>query len=408
MKVLKQITQWNITHILVFTLLVLTSSCTVKWTKAIRYGKVEQTNYHDSINITIENGLVFVPIQIGGQTYRFLLDSGAPFSVSKEIQNTYHFKTVSKGHIVDSDNNRQKVNYVKVDTTKIGNVPFTSQTAFVADFTSNPILACLQIDGIVGSNLMRQSIWTIDQEKERILLSNKLRLNSGEKSYKIPFRTDQQFNILVDVLIGDFQNKNLKVDYGSNGPISVPKNTFNTLLEKRIITKTYEEKGFKQSGIIGSPVPLNRQFALVDSVQLNELKIIDIGLKTGTSRLIGNKVLSRYKVTIDWKEHNLYLNPYPIKSNDHKVFGFRLGVHTNGNVYVQSVIENSDAYHKGVQPNMKVLKYDSLDFSTNSFCEYVSLDKKIDSVTLLLEDNFGIRTEYQIERENIISIRNNK
>ena len=55
-----------------------------------------------------------------------------------ERNETTNFKVISKGHIVDSDKNRTKVNYVQIDTLIIGNIPFVNQTAFVANFESNP------------------------------------------------------------------------------------------------------------------------------------------------------------------------------------------------------------------------------------------------------------------------------
>ena len=95
--------------------LCLISGCSVEWTKAIRSGEITQSNFREKVNIEIQNGLIFLPVIIEGKEYRFLFDSGAPFSVSKKIQNEHVFKIVSEGNIIDSDHNRKKVLWAQVN-----------------------------------------------------------------------------------------------------------------------------------------------------------------------------------------------------------------------------------------------------------------------------------------------------
>jgi hypothetical protein len=387
---------------LAWIVLIILASCSVKWTTVINYGEVDCIDFYETIDIEVQNGLIFVPVQIGGKKYNFLFDSGAPFSISKKLQKTFNFKVISKGNIVDSDNNRKKVNYVQVDTIYIGSIPFTNQTAFEGDFTSNPILECLKIDGIIGSNLMRHTNWTVDQSLKKITLSNTISQKTKEKSIIVPFQTDNQYNILVSIGIGASTVKNLKIDYGSNGPISLDKNVFSLLKERKIIGKTYLEKGSKRSGIIGKSVSLNRQITFVDSLELGELKIDDVELRSGSSPLIGNKILSKYIVTIDWGNSKLYFrNNNNVKIDTHKTFGLSL-VSSNETIYVQSVIENSDAFKKGIVPGMQVLKLDSLDFlASHNYCDYVSLAGSLEKLLIETIDSKGQKKEFQIERTSI-------
>ena len=87
-------------------LIFVTQSCAVKWTDAIQYGSVTKVSNIEVVNIEIRNKLIIVPITIEGKEYRFLFDTGAPFSISEELQENTNFNTVSKGNIVDSDYNR--------------------------------------------------------------------------------------------------------------------------------------------------------------------------------------------------------------------------------------------------------------------------------------------------------------
>lgn len=383
-------------------ILIIYVSCSAKWTTAISYGKVDLIEFLETVDVEVELGLIFVPVQIKGNTYRFLFDSGAPFSISNELQNALDYPVISKGHIVDSDNNRMKVNYVQVDTLRIGRIAFIDQTAFEGDFKSNPILECLEIDGIIGSNLMRHSNWTIDQNQNKITLSNTVSHEAQEESIIVPFQTDYQYNILVNLGIGSSIVKNLTVDYGSNGAIDLPENVFSTLKERKIIDETYLETGIQQSGIIGKPVTINRQIAVIDSVKIEGLKIDDIELRTSSSGLIGNEVLSRFIVTIDWNRKNLYFESNSDKVDEHKTYGCNLGYSSNGIIYVQSVIENSSAFNKGIEPGMQVLKFDSLDFSEiHDYCDYLSMVNASEKIIIEIVDSDGLRREFQIERTSI-------
>jgi hypothetical protein len=375
-----------------------TQSCAVKWTDAIQYGSVTKVSNIEVVDVEIRNNLIIVPITIKGKEYRFLFDTGAPFSISKELQENTNFKTVSKGNIVDSDYNRKKVKWVRVNSINIGNVSFKNQTAFVGDFNANPIMNCLEIDGIIGSNLIRQYNWTIDQEKYTLSLSSKTGIDTREDSLVLPFKTDNQYNIYVDINIGKLSIKNVLVDYGSNGSIALSNEIFALLQEKNIVNKTFIEKGINQSGIIGKPVELNRKISYSDSVRINNLSIENVMLRTGKTVSLGNDFLSRFKVTIDWNSKNLYLLKSDKVRDKSNTAGFRIGYTLEKGIYVQSVMEKSDAYNKGIRPNMEVVKIDSLDFKNGSdFCDYV--DHRLNNqIFLELINSKGKTMKYQIEK----------
>ena len=359
----------------VAVLVLVTSSCSIKWTEAIQYGSVTQNNIKETVDIEIHKRLIIVPISIHGKEYRFLFDTGAPFSISNEIQRDNNFKIVSKGYIIDSDHNRKKINWAQIDSVLIGDVLFQNQTAFVGDFEANPIMKCLEIDGIIGSNLIRQSCWTINQEQKTLSLFLSLEKKDYENCIAIPFKTDYQYNIFIDLNFGQSKVKNMLVDYGSNGSIDLSNEIFTTLKDRSIIEAPLLEKGIKQSGIIGNPVDFKREITYSDSVMINDLELENVLIKTGETVSIGNHLLSRFQVTIDWKNRNLYFTKPENVTNRVGLAGFGLGYTTEKGIYIQSVIEESNAYENGIRPNMEVVKIDSLDFEKGSnFCDYVRYD----------------------------------
>jgi len=381
--------------------LFLCSGCSPSWTEVIKKGKIGKQEFYETVTTQVENGLIFVPVVIRGKSYKFLFDSGALFSVSKKLQKSLNFKVITTGNIVDSDNNKTSVDYVKVDTTYIGKIPFINQTAFVADFEANPMLKCLEIDGIIGSNLMRFCNWEVDYQNNQITLINMASPIKKSNSEIVPFKTDRQYNILVDLKIGEATVKNMKIDYGSNQIISFPQNIFNILKEKAEIKEIYNETGKKRSGIVGKAINLNREITVLDSLKFQNLTFNNIKVQTGSSALIGKDVLSRMVVTINWKDLTLIIQPADSVQIDNKTFGFTLGYSDEKNIHVQSVIESSTAFNKGVKPGMQVLQLDTLSFvEKHTFCDFVDYaNQQRDDVNLELLDDFGNIKEFYFKKE---------
>lgn len=374
------------------------------WQKTIQYGSLQNETFEELVDIEVFNGLIIMPVVINGKTYRFLFDSGAPLSISHQLQDQFQYKTVSKGHMVDSDKNRQKINYVRMDTIFIGDIPFVDQTALVINFDGNPFIACLGLDGIIGSNLMRFCNWQINYQDSLISFSNSSINEIPDNAFTIPFTTDNQYDIQLDLHFGESTISTMKVDYGSNGSISIPKSDFKELYEKGAFGNIYNETGTAQSGIVGNPINIKRQVTIVDTIKAGESVWDNVRVRTGKSKLIGQEILSRYVVTIDWEHKQLYLAAVDSVDKSHKSFGFGTGYSDDKKIIIRSVIENSTAWKNGMKPNMEILKIDSLDFTTtHTFCDYVNFTKgDPHTIDILLKDDNGNLNQLVLEKELLV------
>jgi hypothetical protein len=354
-------------------LLLAAISCMPGWTTAIRYGKTIDGPFIDTVKTEVVNGLHIVPVEIEGRTYRFLFDTGATFSISEKVQQRMNYKTVSKGSLIDSDNNRQQVNYVQVDSIFIGHTPFTAQTAFVADFTANPVINCLEIDGIIGSNLMRFCQWKIDYQNTEIILFNDTVLETSENGISLPFALNKQFDQIIKLKLNKATLNNLKIDYGSNGSLTISKSAMNVLKENDIVKETYAEKGSVSSGLYGKASISTREFAWADTLQYANFMVEGVELKTGKSGLIGGEILSRFVVTINFKEKEIWFDPVKNAAPDYSTFGFSLGYSDEKQFYIKAIIKGSPADELGLSPGTRIIRINDLDFANgSSFCDYAS------------------------------------
>lgn len=373
--------------IALIAILALTNSCSTSWTTAIQWGSLDKTDFEETIDVEITRGLVIVPVKIHGKYYRFLFDTGATLSISEELQKEYNFKTVSTGYIVDSDKSRKKVSYIQIDSLLLNEIPFIQQTAFVTDFRSNPVIKCLNLDGIIGSNLIRFCNWKIDFENKQITIGNSSLIDEGKSYTSTEFKVDNQYSNLVNIKAGPSTIRNMKVDYGSNGSLSVPDKVFSTLKENQIITQSFTESGVTQSGIIGKTKKSNREIAWLDTIQMNDFMMKDVHIKSGKSGLIGTNILSKQNVIINWTDQIIQFEIANYEPNDRKTVGCNIGTLNDGTVYIQSVLEGSTAYLKGIRPHMKVQKLDTIDFITaHNFCDYIMYENKSDTLQIELID----------------------
>jgi len=131
-----------------------------------------EVKFDQILSTTQISDLIFVRVAIGGEDYRFLFDTGAPMVISKELQSKFQFEIISKNRVNDSQGNSKTQNYVTLDSIRLGSQVFTGLTAIEADLRYSPILACLDIDGIVGANLMRHAFWEMDGATGYLRMTN--------------------------------------------------------------------------------------------------------------------------------------------------------------------------------------------------------------------------------------------
>jgi len=370
----------------------------MKLKEALHRGEVISVEFNETVGVEVMMGLMIVPVSIKGVTYRFLLDTGAPFSISEKLQSELNYESISTGNIIDTEHNRKKTSCVLIDSVIIGGIPFNSQAAFVLDFGSNPILKCMRLDGIVGSNLMRFCNWKIDFDKKELSLSNIPDSYHSDSATIVPFTTDAQFNILVDLQTNGANINHMTIDYGSNGSLSIPKKGFVTLKEKNIIGPVFLEKGVSQMGILGEVHELKREIAYLDTLRSADLAIENVEVRSGKSGLVGCRILSRFIVAIDWKNKTLHFTEIPSTEDHNKTFGFRPGYSEEKLIYIQSVIENSPAFENDIQPDMQLIKVDSLDLSFDpDFCKLIRYYENVgDTIALELKDTLGVLKKFKI------------
>ena len=405
---MKKVFNFSLRYIFYTSLLIsFISGCKIQFSDAMQMGQVMPGEIDQTIEFTPVRGLIIIPVIIKGTEYRFLFDTGAPSAISESIQKKYGFKIVSTSDLTDAQGNKQNIKYVKIDTLDIQGTPFINTSAFVGNFENNPVLKCLNIDGIIGANLMRYYTWQIDLKNNKLRFTNQSINEICDSTFvKTSFHSDDQYSVLVDFKADEIVVKNIKIDYGFNSWFSLPGNVFDEMENRDVLNNVFIKVGTTTSGLFGKAQKHNTKIGLFNTCTLNNLRLNNLEVQTGKSRLLGTKLLQKYIVTIDWNNKLIcFGDPEEISFEELATFGFSIGLSENNRIFFQSIVVDGPAQLAGIEPEMIIDKLNDFSFEDESdFCNYVNDYKAIgDSVILGYYDFGGVYHDTILVKEVLYS-----
>jgi len=258
---------------------------------------------------TQSSNLIFVGVEIGGRDYRFLFDTGAPMVISKELQAEFQFRVRGEHQVNDSQNRSKMQNYVEIDSLYFGALLFTDLVAIEADLRYSPVLACLNIDGIIGANLMRHAFWEMDAA------TGYLRMTSTQKNWPLnnpkliskPFKIQSTFTPVVELRVGNTLYRNITFDTGSVDLLSLGK-ADNTNYNKDSVA--FKASGILGAGLFGSIIDTSESQFLdlyLDSVPY-QYPIEFASVKN--ARLLGMSFFKHFRIYMDWTAKTMHYLPH--------------------------------------------------------------------------------------------------
>lgn len=385
---------------LIFSLLLLTS-CQQQLIGLFQKGEYMRHNEVIEVPFTVENGLMIIPVDIEGETYRFLFDTGAPNVVSTELSERLKLKKSRSIKTVDSQGNESLLDYVKVQKINISGAAFVNTTAAVADLKQAEAIACLNIDGLIGANLMRKAFWQIDSQKNVIRIASDFdQLTRPVNGYIVPFTTQVTGTPLIHLKIGQVDVKKLTMDTGSVGFLSTDSESYNGLKSENQILAERSSYGASSVGLFGTSENDTIRQVLVKELSMGNLSVAGqvIDMKRSKSSLLGMSFLRNYLVTIDWKNNLVYLYPQGEFQNAYAE-SFGISLFKEGDKMVVSLIaDGSSAQQQGIKVGDVVLRVNDVDVAHTTLEEYCKIIKlvrvkEVETLQIVLDRNGG-KDEY--------------
>jgi len=278
-------------------------------------GKPASRKYLSSVNYREARGKIIVPVVIEGETYSFLFDTGAPNLITKELSEKISSRQLNLINVRDSNDSSRKLEVISIPTISLGSAEFVDTPTIVNDPDSNFILDCFQVDGIIGSNMLRKSVVHIDSENHILSVSNdpehfnlsgleaiELSLSDGQSSPYMWIRLKGEGKALEYVLF----------DTGMNGFYDMSLDNYDKLQELGAFDKIESGRGTKGIGLFNNSESRTHFRVTIPQIDIGSHDFRNVSSVTMTAdrSRIGSEILKYGKVTIDYKNSRLYFEPF--------------------------------------------------------------------------------------------------
>jgi len=345
--------------------------------------QVSQYNSVDQTKITIPfeyiNNFIIVDIFLNNKLpLKFILDTGAQHTIitKKEVAEVLGLKYVKEFKIIGADMERELIAHLVTNIEmNISDLKEENLQMLVMeeDYFLFEELTGLRIQGILGGNFLKKHTIEFDYKRKKLTLHNPIFFQPNKKFAEIPItvvnnkpfiKSDiilqnldslEKANLLIDSGAG----LTLLLDAGENEQISIPENAV---------------PGNIGTGLGGDLVGF---FGLIPEISIGKFKLKNIPtnfqvIKNDSmehvlpkrSGIIGNQILDRFKVIIDYRRDKLYLQP---NNRLYKPFRFdRSGISVIASgtklrkYLVQSVMRLSPGGEAGLKPGDRILNLNNI------------------------------------------------
>jgi len=344
-------------------------------------GNISPKKYHQEIDAEFVNGKLIVPANIGGIQTKFILDTGAPLCITKELQEKNNYRIIKTDSIIDANGKSHLTKIVNVDELKLGKLIYKNIPALVIDLSGTP-LECFNTSGLVGSNLFRFGALQIDWEKEKVIIADsykKLGLDKkdGSKLLVNTVQSSPYLTVNVNATITD----RLLIDTGSDDFYTFSKKGLDYVQSKGYLTNAvkYESKGCSSIGLFGPDTVGSNKLVKMDSLTISKMahlhEFYAVTTNDDQSR-VGVFLLKQGITTIDFKKGLFFFKLYSNKFKyDYFSFGFDV-INDDGKIVVGSVWKDSDACKQGIRVGDEVIDIEGFDLESKSLCDVFFQYKK--------------------------------
>ena len=337
-----------------------------------------QKHFYTEFKYEWIGGKIIIPVEIEGKKYRFILDTGAPNIISEKLRNNISTEFQKKILITDAYNKKDSMDLVTIPIIKIGGVKYENIPTLISRNDTNVFFKCFDIDGIIGSNLLRNSIIQILPENQLIKLTNEKKKLSLNKKYstKLKFPDKQSTPYFwVKINANKKLNEEVYFDSGMDGFYSLSNNHFHVFRKKGMFNVITESTGDIGVGILGVADPAKYYQIVIPKLILNKTTFNNITIETnnsGNSR-IGIKILKYGDVTIDYIDKRFYYEPFIDSVNlEKKSFGFN-PVYYDGKLIIGIV------WDKNLKSELKfgdrIIEINGTTVTNYNLCDLVTHDR---------------------------------
>ncbi|HTE34162.1 MAG TPA: aspartyl protease family protein [Chryseolinea sp.] len=363
-------------------LVVLMASCHLKHKlaelKSMNEGHMEAAHFLFSIPYdNSSDSAAIIYVNINGKKRRFMIDTGAPLSISVALQAELKCPIAFKTTLRDSNGDTSGIEIVRVPELSIGDIKFREVPALVMDL-AQPVFLCDSIDGLIGSNLLRSLAIQFNKPEQRIYFAdNADSFAITGKSIMTSMRLDEaQSNPIIAVRINGLMTDSTLYDTGDKTLYTVSNLMLDSFSGKPEMNVSILATGKGTSGQ-GVVARFNNDFitrlARIDSINIGTRDIQNIYTEPTPDNIsrMGRGLWNYGLVTLDYPGKNFYFTPFREKQVAATPGGFGFKYQERNNKLLVTVVwNNSSAFALGLRPGDEILKFGNFIPANISRCDW--------------------------------------
>lgn len=353
--------------LLIVSLLMVTVSFGQK--SDFKNGTILQKNFCDTIPFEFVKNKIIIAVKVNGVDKRFIFDTGSVLVISEEIQSTMNYIKLGSAAVDDVNGKSSDSKIVSVKELQIGKLTFQDIPSLVINTQKSYPLNCLNIDGIVGSNLFRNCIVNIDLKKKEIVLTDNLQKLALQNPYQTPISINQIGKPYIKINLSNEISFEALFDSGADKFISLSSKILDKVIKKGTAKILNEGFGVTSIGINGKIEPEKKNRVLINQIKFGDAQINNIITiqSEKTKNAIGMQLAQYGTITLDFINKVFYFVPFKQIQNyeNQRTFGFKDT--TEETFYSIGIVwTNTQAEKIGLKNGFQILKINNQDLTTRT------------------------------------------
>ncbi|MBK1438759.1 clan AA aspartic protease [Parapedobacter sp. ISTM3] len=382
--------------------------CRPQDTVAFNRGGTQHAGYYEEIPYEGVRNKIIVRIAIQNKERRFIWDTGAPLLVSRRLAAELYADTLAKKRITDVNAQRDSMYVVNIDGISIGATRFDGIPALVAS-EDNLILKCFDVEGLIGSNMTRNSIVHFDAQRQVIVLTDDIRHVAVDADFRTGLLLDSIQSLpFVEVHPAKQASERVLFDTGDGNFYSLSERSYAVFSRKRRKAFRLKERGFgnAQIGLHGEGVGGTRYRVLLPALKIGGVEFADVSTTTqdGSNTRLGAGLLRYGNVTIDGINKHFYFAPHDVTAMkltyQKTIKDWSLSPTIPGDKLVVGIIwGNGDP---GVRVGDRIMAINDVDISQRETCSLILeslLDIEENQAYLTIQADDGMTKRVKITAE---------
>lgn len=262
----------------------------------------------------IIKGKMIVKMDINGNEERLFFDTGsAQSALTSKYVNKQNLKTVDSISVTDVTSNTVYYKRVEIETITANNGSLEFKNFKVMVIPNSDIIDCYNVVGIIGSDLLDQTMCEINPNNRTIKISQTANPFNESLRYLHNFSKKGSLPIFQIQINGEFVN--VLFDTGSSSFLNLNNDDYHLLKEKNLVKTIGTGYGFQSIGLSNIIKADSISRVYITNVRIGPARISALvsDIESVPITLLGTKVLEYSKIIIDYPMRRLYLIPFNIE-----------------------------------------------------------------------------------------------